>query len=233
VNVESQRIQTDSIRFVLNGDLQYKLLRNDDARFNSFTTAITTQMKSRSLKDIVLLIGSADFSALNAESISGAWMVHARYNRKVNSWLRLEVFSQTQQNRVLDIRLRQLIGLGPRFKLSGTKRLRMYLGTLYMLENQRFAGADEKLTTKHRMSSYLSLGYSLPSGNGEFTSVTYYQPRLNDFSDLRLSTQTSLTLKISSTLSMVNSLNLYYESRPAKTVAKFNYMLENGLRLNL
>ena len=233
VNVESQRIQTDSIRFVLNGDLHYKLLRNNDAKFNSFTAMVTTQYKSRSLQDIFLVIGSADFSELGKESISGAWMFHARYNRKVNAWLRLEAFSQAQQNQVLAIRLRQLNGIGPRFKIFGTKDVKMYLGTLYMLENQRFFGDNEILTTKHRMSSYLSLQCNLPSGAGELTSVTYYQPRLNNFRDLRISNQTSLTFKISSKLSMVNSLNLYYESRPAKTISNFNYMLENGFRLTL
>jgi hypothetical protein len=233
VNIESQRIQTDSIRFVLHGDLRYKLLRNNNSRFNSFSAANTTQFKNKSLKNIFLFIASADFSFLGSEAISNSMLFHGRYNRKINPWLRFELFTQAQYNRVLNIRLRQLNGIGPRFKIFGTDYFKIYLGTLYMLENQQFFGANEILTTRHRLSSYLSVLYHFPAGHGEFSSVTYYQPRFDDFSDFRLSNQTSLNLKITSKLAMTNTLNLYYESRPADNIANFNYLFENGLRLTL
>lgn len=233
VNIESRRIQSDSIRFVFHGDLRYKLQSNNNAKFNSLAGGVTTQFKSKSLKDIFLIIGASDFSKLDNSDITSSSLLHIRYNRKLSELIRLELFTQTQFNKVLDIRLRQLNGIGPRFKFVGKDIFKSYIGTLYMLENQLFYGPNETMQTRHRLSAYLTMLLSFAKHTGELSSVSYYQPRIDQFSDFRLSNQTSLSLKISSKLSMVNSLNLYYESKPSLNIANFNYLLENGLRLNL
>ena len=233
VNVESKRIQSDSDRFVMNGDFNYKVLKNNNLRFRTYSGAVTTQFKSRSLKDTYLILASQDLTRLNEEIISKNWLVHTRYTRTISELFKLEVFTQAQQNRVLGIEIRQLNGLGPRIKVFGTKRLTTYSGTLYMLEYQKFFGADEQLTVKHRISTYLSVQASFPNGVGELTSVTYYQPRLSDFSDRRISNQTSLTFNITSKIAFINSLNLIFDSRPAKNISTFNFMVDNGIRIRL
>jgi len=185
------------------------------------------------LQDTYLIFGSQDLTRLNEEIISKNWLIHARYTRTISEVVKLEVFTQAQSNRVLGIEIRQLNGVGPRIKLFGTKGLTTYSGTMYMLEYQKFFGLDEELIAKHRISSYLSVQASFPSGAGELTSVTYFQPRLSDFSDLRLSNQTSLTFNITSKIAFINSLNLIYDSRPAQNISKFNFMVDNGIRIKL
>ena len=51
VNIESQRIQSDSIRLVLMGEINYATQNVDDHKFSVFNTAITSQIKSKSFKN--------------------------------------------------------------------------------------------------------------------------------------------------------------------------------------
>ena len=233
VNVESKRIQSDSDRFVMNADFQYKILKNNDLKFKTYSGAATAQFKSRSLKDTYLILASQDLTTLNEQIISKNWLIHTRYTRTVTESFKMEVFTQAQQNRVLGIEIRQLNGFGPRIKLFGTKSLTTYSGTMYMLEYQKFFGVGEQLKVKHRISTYLSLQATFPNGAGELTSVTYYQPRLSDFTDRRISNQTSLTFNITSKIAFIHSLNLIFDSRPANNISTFNFMVDNGIRIRL
>ena len=70
VNVESQRIQSDSIRFVLNADLSYTNQKNNDEKLSIFTSSIASQIKSKSLKDIFLVLFNVDYSEANNASAS-------------------------------------------------------------------------------------------------------------------------------------------------------------------
>jgi len=102
VNVESQRIQSDSIRFVLNADLSYTNQKNNNEKLSLFTASIASQIKTKSLKDIFLVLLNVDYSEANNQQLSNSLMAHLRYNRKIFNQFRLEAFYQYQKNKILN-----------------------------------------------------------------------------------------------------------------------------------
>jgi len=233
VNVESQRIQSDSIRFVLNADLSYTNQKNNNEKLSLFTTSITSQIKTKSLKDIFLALFNIDYSEANNQQLSNSLMLHLRYNRKITNRLRLEAFYQYQKNQLLGINYRNLLGLGPRIKILNTKKSKLYYGFLYMHEKEMTL--DENNTIRYdnfnRVSTYLSVSIKLPKDIGEFDIVSYYQPCLNNFDNYRLNNQGSLIFNISNHIKLTNTISLLYDTSPPIGISKNNLNFTNGLKI--
>ena len=54
VNIESKRMQTDSTRFILNGNVSFNSSNNDGVYIFQALSNITTQFKSKNLKKIYI-----------------------------------------------------------------------------------------------------------------------------------------------------------------------------------
>jgi len=233
VNVESQRIQSDSIRFVINADLSYTNQKNNNEKLSLFTTSVTSQIKTKSLKDIFLALFNMDYSEANDQHLSNSIMVHARYNRKINNRFRLEAFCQYQKNQLLGINYRNLFGLGPRIKILNNKKSKLYYGLLYMYE--KGMTVDENSTIEYdnfnRISTYLSASIKLPKDIGELDIVFYYQPCLNNFDNYRLNNQGSLIFNITNHIKFTNTISLFYDASPPTGISKNNMNFTNGLKI--
>lgn len=232
VNIESQRIQSDSIRFVTALDLQYNYQNNNNEELSMLNFSGTHQHKTKNLKNYFLLLGNIDYSLANGDELSNSGLIHIRYNRKLNKKLRLEAFTQYQYNRILGIERRNLIGIGPRYKINKSEKTLFYIGSLLMQEYEKTSD-NTKIISYQRLSNYLSFSIKNESKTLEFTSVVYYQPNVNLWEDYRLSSQTSLAFNITSKLQFVNSINYGYDSYSPTNVSKKNIVLTNGLKMNL
>jgi hypothetical protein len=233
VNVESQRIQSDSIRFVLNADLSYTNQKNNNEKLSIFTSSVALQIKTKSLKDIFLALFNIDYSEANNQQLSNSVMIHLRYNRKINNQFRLEAFCQYQKNQLLGINYRNLVGLGPRIKLLKHKKSKLYYGLLYMYEKEMTIDENNSVRTNNlnRASTYLSASIKLPKDIGEFDIVSYYQPCLNNFDNYRLNNQGSLIFNITNHIKFTNTISLFFDASPPIGISKNNLNFTNGLKI--
>ena len=232
VNIENQRIQSDSIRTITIIDLQYNYQNNNNEELSLINLSATHQYKTKNLKNYFLLLGNIDYSIANGEELSNSGLIHFRYNRKLNKKLRLEAFTQYQYNKILGIESRNLIGVGPRYKINKSEKTVFYIGSLLMQEFEK-ASDNIKIMSYQRLSNYLSLSIKNNANTLEFTSMVYYQPNINFWEDYRLSSQTSLAFNITSKLQFVNSINYGYDSYAPSNVSKKNIILTNGLKMYL
>ena len=232
VNIENQRIQSDSIRTITIVDLQYSYQNNNNEELSLGNFSATHQYKTKNLKNYFLLLGNIDYSFANGEELSNAGLIHFRYNRKLNKKLRLEAFTQYQYNKILGVESRNLIGIGPRYKLNKSKKIIFYIGSLLMQEFEKTSDNMNTLSYQ-RLSNYLSLSLKNKAKTLEFTSVVYYQPNINLWEDYRLSSQTSLAFNITSKLQFVNSVNYGYDSYSPLYVNNKNIIVANGFKMNL
>ena len=163
---------------------------------------------------------------------------HLRYNYYVNSWLTWEAFTQAQSDKVQQIDLRLLAGTGPRLKLVEKDSAQIYFGALYMFEHEESRNEFEEpeaftenlILDDHRLSTYLSVGLR-PASYLTINHVSYYQPNLSNFSDFRISSETSITVNITGKLSMKTYFQLIYDTAPLVPVPKVMYLLTNGFSL--
>lgn len=234
VNIESQRIQSDSIRFVFNADLSYTNQKNNNETLSLFNSSIASQVKTKSLKDIFLFLMNIDYSKANNQELSNSVMTHLRYNRKISNYLRLESFYQYQKNQILGIDYRVLLGLGPRIKLLNKNKTKVYYGILFMREKEKTIDELNHVIYNNfnRLSNYLVAAIKLPKDIGELDMVTYYQPCLDNFNNYRLNHQTSLIFNITSHIKLTNTISLLHDAVPPLGISKDNLNFTNGIKIS-
>lgn len=226
VNVESRRIQTDTTGWAGSFGGNINLSKNVEQVFSASAFAHLQYKNSRNL---YLFLGDYSFLKGAQKKYTDNTFFHLRYNHKFSDLVRWEVFTQLQTNKITKIDNRFLAGTGPRFKLSGTGMLHVYLGVLFMYEYERELVDPPVAHHNVRNSSYLAFTLK-PTGNLEIISTTFYQPRLDRWSDFRILNQESVNLAITQKLSATINWNYLYDQFPVPGVPQSNYTFSTGFR---
>lgn len=228
VNIESKRFSTDTSG--LDGGINSKFnLEKNTRRIFSIGLGGHLQYKTNNKNNLFLFILDYNFLRAQNEKFINGGFTHLRYNYKVNRWLRMETFFQTQYNRITKIKHRELVGFGPRFKLTRFEDLRCYIGSLYVFEYEILVD-DFTIEKNHRWSSYISLSL-FPRDNVTIASTTYFQPKFNDFSDFRISSDNKLGIGINHKIKLNINFNLAYDNQPPIGIPKLTYVLQNGFEM--
>lgn len=232
VNIESKRMQTDSVRFSLNADFSFSHTNNDGSQVNQVDAAVTTQLKSKDLKKIYFLLGNYEFIDSGEKNLENSWFLHGRFNYKLNELIRLESFLQGQYNQLLIVEQRNLVGAGVRVKWVDKNRFSGYAGNSYMYEIEY---SDRAGTTNynHRNSTYLTLTYTAKSEKFSVTNTVYYQPLYRDPGDYRILEQFRLNLPLSKWLSVFTLYNYYFDSKTPLNSEEYTSNLNVGIGIRL
>lgn len=231
VNIESRRMQTDSVRFAGNANLTFNFQKTNNVTLNVFKASLNAQLKSKNLKHIFLVLGKYDLSSSNKSTINNAGFSHLRYNYKYTKWLRWEAYTQLQFNELLSLKYRYLAGTGARFKLNHGEIVKTYLGVSAFYEYEHIQDIQRTVNSDVRMSNYFVISIKFPKNTGEFTSTTYYQPLFRQFKDYRLTNESLVQLNISKQLSFITSLYYFFDYNPPAGVKQSTISVKNGLRL--
>jgi len=229
VNIEDRRFTRDTTGWFGQLDLGGQWTRNVNA---VLTVNGIFRLDRVSKQQNWLLL--ADYRMVRAEGSNflNAGFGHLRQGIRINDRWQWENFTQVQYDEKLRLNLRWLIGTGLRWQLVDGKIGRAFLGTLYMFEYDELRNFDLKFRD-HRLSSYLSMFLQLSPTTG-LSNTTYYQPRLPDFNQTRISSATTLTVGISKKLSFTSRFNLTHDARINRVfpeLPKTTYVWTNGLRL--
>lgn len=225
LNAESLRKVTDTSGFTGSASLDFSL-KKDANEYFGFKTNIHLQYKMN--KHLVLLKNDIEFQKIEGNKFANSGISHLRYNYKIFPKIRWEVFVQGQYNKVSKINFRGLIGTGPRFKLSDSEAYNFYLGTLVMYEQEELDDDITSIQRDMRGSGYLSLTL-YPTDNITIISTTYYQPKLSAFKDYRISSQSSLLIKMFENFAFKTSYNYIFDQYPAVGIPKTQYNFSSGV----
>lgn len=181
-----------------------------------------------------------DYAKYNDVESVNKTFAHLRYNYEFEKWLWGEAFVQAQSDAFQRLDLRNLFGLGPRFRvLHGAlaKEFDVYLGTAYMLERDAITaevGAtgpqNQSIQVWHRWSNYVSIQWTVDERVTLGTTM-YVQPALTDFGDVRLLNETLCTFKITKVFSAGLSGVIRYDSEPPTGVLPTDMEVKNSLLL--
>ncbi len=232
VNIESKRMQKDSVRFALKSDVLFDYTNTNGDYIFEVNTNVTTQFKSKDLKKIFFFIGSYDLIRSKEQDFQNSWFFHLRYNRKLSNLFRLEAFIQNQKNALLTITSRNLVGAGIRLKVISTEATKMYLGNAYMYEIEKSNSTDQHFYN-HRNSSYLSLSYAFTKIKLDLTGTVYFQPLYKDIGNHRILNQIKAELPITKVVSLSALYNYFYSSFSTVRGIDRSSNLSLGLTFNL
>jgi putative salt-induced outer membrane protein YdiY len=209
INTEEKRNFQRKEGWMGSADLGMTFLRNT-RNILQLSSRITAQYNH--LRHTLLLINDLNFLKVDSAAVQNSGFQHVRYNYRVKNFLIPEAFVQAQYNQVWNLRLRLLVGAGPRFQILRNDSNRIFVGSLVMYEVERVTDRVRP-NREVRSSSYLSVGIGLRK-NLTFESTTYYQPLLRDFRDFRVSSESALTAAITKRLGFKATFGVVYDSRP-------------------
>ncbi len=226
INVETLRKVTDSAKWTGSVSLDVSLIKNKN---DILRIANKAHIQYNNKKELWLFVNDLNFQKLDGNSFVNRGTQHLRYNHRVTSGIKMEAFLQAQYDAVSEIDLRALAGLGPRFKLYANDDYRFYLGTLVMYEYEKSSDiVADRVQKDIRGSVYVS--FSLyPTENISVISTSYYQPKLESFSDYRLSSHTSFLIKIFKSLAFKTTFSYNFDAFPIFSIPRTQYELTNGL----
>lgn len=225
LNAESLRKVTDTSGFSGSASLDFSM-KKDVNEYFGFKSSVHLQYKMN--KHLVLLKNDIEFQKIEGNKFANSGISHIRYNYKMRPRITWEVFAQAQYNKVSKIDFRGLLGTGPRFKLSSSEDYKFYLGTLLMYEQEELDDGVTPIQRDFRGSAYFS--FSLyPTKNVSVISTTYYQPKLSAFEDYRISSQSSLLIKMFEKFAFKTTYTFTYDRFPAVGIPNSQYDFSSGV----
>lgn len=225
INAESLRKVTDTSGFSGSAGLEFSLKRDVNDKF-SIKTNVNVQYKMN--RHLVLLKNEIEFQKIESSNFENKGVQHLRYNYKLHPQITWEAFAQTQYNKISKINFRGLAGTGPRFKLSKLENYKFYLGTLIMYEHQELSDGITPIDRIYRGSAYFSFSL-FPTETLSVSSTTYYQPKLSDFSDFRIASETSLLFRLYRNFSFKTTYTFTFDDSPAVGIPNSQYALTSGI----
>ncbi len=228
VNIESIRMQTDSIRFVFKSDFLFNYSNTDGIYIYRFNLGLNTQYKTKNLKNTFFFSGNAALVRSQDQDFQNSWFIHFRYNAKLSKKLRMEAFIQDQSNELLSINTRSLLGFGLRYKFVKGEYFQAFLGNSYMYEKERSDAADQTYYN-HRNSSYLSMAMNLKESKLELVNTIYFQPLYTDISNFRLLEQFKAEMPLFKSLKVSMLFNYFYNNLNPFGTSEFSSVFSVGL----
>lgn len=225
INAESLRKVTDTSGFSGSAGVEFSLKRDVNDKF-SIKTNVHVQYKM--FRHLVLFKNEIEFQKIESNNFENKGVQHLRYNYKLYPRITWEVFAQAQYNKVSKITFRGLLGTGPRFKLTQLENYKFYLGTSVMYEYQELSDEITPIDRIYRGSAYFSFSL-FPTENMSVSSTTYYQPRLSDFGDFRIASETSLAISIYRNFSFKTTYTFTFDASPAIGIPNSQYELTSGI----
>lgn len=238
VNTEKLRTQHKEEGWFFDISANISLTQNKAGRNLSSNARLRTEYLKGKHK--YLLFGSASLgqfqNVYDSTALPSNWLnnrfVHLRYNYTVGPRITMEAFTQLQYDQIQEIRMRFLNGVGPRVALISSDTASLYLGALYMFEYEETTDTQPLTYNRdHRLSTYVSGGFRIKNYLA-FNHISYYQPSLSDVGDFRVSSESTISVKITQALSFDTYFQFIYDSRPPETVPSVMYSSRSGLTMS-
>jgi hypothetical protein len=187
-------------------------------------------------RNLAFVVASVDYSKLNEVVGVDKSFAHVRYDYELTRVVSWEAFAQAQSDLFQLIKIRDLVGTGPRFTLYDDGRLGLFLGVGAMWERDIYevslGGPDASEQMTARSNVYLSAHATLTDGI-DVVTTTYVQPRITNPNDIRVLSESGFIFKISTWLSTAISFVAHYDSNPAPSVLPTDTELKNAITLTL
>ena len=132
---------------------------------------------------------------------------HIRFARKITSLIATEFFIQTNEKPLEKIEERNLFGIG--IRLRPLKNLRLGVGVFD--ENEKRIDLDERNTV--RINTYLNYLFNI-SENTSFNTLIYFQPDIEDLSEIRSLLRLGLRVKAPDSFFIYINYEYIHDSSP-------------------
>lgn len=227
------------IQYKFNGKSDKKLKEDAEGHVDNLDDdAVKAHTLPDKNKHLILLVNDLKYTGARNNTYANFGMSHLRYAYRIaNSGWKWESYAQIQYNKLLLQKVRSVIGTGVRAKIFdygareggyNKRAIRLFAGTsiFYEYEEINHSARPMEFNNDFRWSTYLSSYFNFKYF--EFTSSTYLQPNLGQFSDIRISGDYSMLLRISNPFSVKLNFSHFFDSKPPETVIPNTFSISAG-----
>ena len=185
----------------------------------------------RSGANLIFLIAEGEYGDRAGTRYLNNAMAHLRYNRTLGGPWVAEVYSQLEEDEFRLLLNRTLFGAGMRWSGAGEGGFNNAFGLSLFGESLRYdlaAGNPNRTDEAFRLSGYAVLEWAF-SQTATLDLVAYLQPRLDNWEDLRGTSEGALRVVLTERLSLTVAINLAYDSDPVGKVEPYDLSLTNTL----
>ena len=172
---------------------------------------------------MILLKTSTEYYAEDRIPLLNRGYEHLRYRFAITDSLAWETFVQHQFDEFRHVNFRGLAGTGLALGFSLSDSVNVAIAAAYMFERE-IEEATETLRAvenNHRLSSYIQLHRRLMDAV-TLGLTSFYQPRVDNFADIRLLGETSLTVSGNKWLAMRLAYSVGYDTPPFAGIEKID-----------
>ena len=180
---------------------------------------------------LVFITVHGEFGVNAGKEVLSNDLEHLRYRLRVSRLFEAEAFVQHDADAFRRLAVRAITGGGLRLRLVDGRRVTFAVAAAYMLEYERLATgmyADSgQRTLDHRLSTYAIV--AVTARHILLAHTVYAQPRFDDFNDVRMLGDSSLSLLVSKHLSVRFSTTLMLDTRPPEGVLPIDTEVKSTL----
>jgi len=198
-----------------------------DGNTNYFEYEVTGATQHMSEKTRWRLIGRYMRRSASDVTIAESRLSHLRHNYQISTLFATVLLAQAQHDPFRRVETRILLGAGGRADLLRTENWNGAVGATYLYEDEELTD-DQGFTTDSRLSFFLTL-YSSSTETVHLDITSFYQPRINDFSDARAYTEATARVDIIGDLYLIVTYALLHDSKPPSGVMRTDQTLRSGL----
>jgi hypothetical protein len=187
----------------------------------------------RSSRHFAYLALTGDYTRLNGAVSVAKWFGHVRHDYRWTRVLWWEEYGQIESDRFRRVKVRELIGTGPRIGLVQSPTLQLFYGVSYMYERTNLdtdQGEGRGEGGAHRLSNYLAVTLEVQE-RIVLSSVSYCQPRFDAPSDLTVLSVSSADFTITPLLHSRLDTTFRYDSVTPADVHATDLELKSSLEL--
>jgi hypothetical protein len=193
-----------------------------------FTGGVEMAQVSEDINHQILFRATGAYAQAYGQTLSQDAFAHARYRWAFHApWIAF-TFAQADHNDFRNLALRAIAGAGLERRLWRAEWTEASVGLSALAEYEQLVVADDTQGLFGRASAFFLLAIAV---NEQLTlgSVSFFQPRLDDFTDWRALEQLSLKIAAGAHLGWESALSYEHDHRPPAGVKTDDLALTSGL----
>ena len=161
------------------------------------------------------IIGNYLYAESNNEKIEDKSFVHYRHINRINDALVWELYAQSEKSEFINLKLRELIGVGIRLRFFKSDTVKFYfgLGAYDSKEIYEISQDIKEIENAGRANSYISYKQKI-ADKFEATATFYHQPVLDNSNDYYLVANGNAKIFLTQQLAMKISAGIKEDSKP-------------------
>ena len=198
----------------------------DKGNTDMLSSSISARIEKDKKDSLYFATASYEYATSKGEKSKDRAFLHFRYLKRIDKKNVGEIFAQFQRDEFKDQSLRALLGAGDRYKFYDSKNGRAYFGAGFFYDAEKMRG--DGTLEYFRGNFYLSFNKNF-NENVKMSFISYYQPRLDEFSDFESVSSLEFSIKLTESLNLLFVTKYDYDSTPIDHIKKYDFTQKMGI----